>query len=146
MTEPKASRSTLWPAPFLLQIYEKAVEEGCCRVPVENIARAKSLIASFHRLRRRSDIQHKLYIRPEFHLVGAMWEESLSTVLFVFNSLPDGAKLPAIESVESRSKPSAMPVANELSSDLPHPTDVDGLDIAGLMADLEASAAKRDPN
>ena len=99
------SRTTLWPRPYILAIHEKAITEGCCRVEGLDEQRAKSLVASFYRIRRRGDSAHKLhFIKPEYHLVEAMFEPERQSVLFVYNSLPDNMNLPELCSVPDAEK------------------------------------------
>lgn len=90
-----------WPKPYLLEVYRRAVEEGCVRIPLPTQKHATSFAQAFYRLRRRSDAQHAAFILPEYHLVTCGWEPERGTLLVTFNSLPDGNDLPPIQSVES---------------------------------------------
>lgn len=100
---------TTWPKPYLLEIYSKAIAEGCVRIKLPTAAHAKSLAQAFYRLRRRSDAQHAAFIKPEYHLVTCAWEADRGTMLVTYNALPDGSELPAIESVEDRIVSSPAP-------------------------------------
>lgn len=88
-----------WPKPYLLQIYSRAVSEGCVRVKLPSEAQFKSLSQAFYRLRRRADSQHASFILPEYHLVFATWEPEINSALFTYDALPDGHSLPEIETV-----------------------------------------------
>lgn len=90
-----------WPKPYLLEVYKRAVAEGCVRIKLPTQKHATSFAQAFYRLRRRSDAQHAAFILPEYHLVTCGWEPELGTLLVTFNSLPDGSNLPEIESVAS---------------------------------------------
>jgi hypothetical protein len=92
-----------WPKPYLLEVYKRAVAEGCVRIKLPTQKHATSFAQAFYRLRRRSDAQHAAFILPEYHLVTCGWEPERGTVLVTFNALPDGNELPVIESVESAS-------------------------------------------
>ena len=88
-----------WPKPYLLQVYSRAVAEGCVRIKLPNETVFKSFSQSLYRLRRRSDTQHASFILPEYHLVFCTWEPERSSALITYDALPDGAQLPEIESV-----------------------------------------------
>lgn len=111
MTQPASPPPTaqnVWPSQWLISLHQKAIDEGCCRVAGIGQARAKSLIAAFHRIRRRSDSKHKLgFIPPEFNLVVALWEPEHQGVLFVYSSLPEGM-LPTISSVPEAERQQIM--------------------------------------
>lgn len=97
-----------WPKPYLLQLYERAVEEGCIRIRLrgetepERAAEWKSFKAAFYRLRRKRDANFAVQMRPEFQMVGIKYEPELGKVLITFSSLPDGNTLPEIESIEGK--------------------------------------------
>lgn len=104
-----AQMPTTWPKPYLLEIYRRAIEEGCVRITLPTAAHAKSLAQAFYRLRRRSDAQHAAFIKPEYHLVTCAWEAARGTLLVTYNALPDGSELPAIESVTDRTTSAPLP-------------------------------------
>lgn len=132
--------ASAWPKPYLLEIYSRAVAEGCIRVRCDSEARAKSLILSFYRLRRRSDKQHVAFIRPEYHLVTGTWEPDRGTVLFTYSSLPDGSELPPIESVSQEERQQLLqPKVVEHKAEAPQ----DEVDIEKLMADMIVEAGER---
>lgn len=107
MTEPKESS---WPKPYLLELYAKAVEEGCIRVLLNgNETRFKSLKASWLRIRRRKDPISVALMRPEYYLCTITWEPDRGTALIIYNQLPDGVALPEIESVHDKT-PIQMPL------------------------------------
>jgi hypothetical protein len=107
-----------WPKPYLLEVYKRAVEEGCVRIPLPSKKHADSFAMSLYRLRRRSDAQHASFILPEYHLVTCAWEAKRGTVLITYNSLPDGNDLPPIMSVESTEQsPVPQQRANAISPD-----------------------------
>lgn len=102
----------IWPRPLLLDAYNKAIDEGCCYLNnLGGEARAKSFIASFYRLRRRSDSEIRAsWIRPEFDLVTAMYQPNTDRILLVFNSLPDDMPgLPALASVPEAERVATRP-------------------------------------
>jgi hypothetical protein len=101
-----------WPKPYLLKVYERAVAEGCVRIPLPTQKHATSFAQAFYRLRRRSDAQHAAFILPEYHLVTCGWEPERGTLLVTFNALPDGNDLPPIMSVESTEQAPAPQQAN----------------------------------
>lgn len=122
-----------WPKPYLLQIYSRAVSEGCVRVKLPNEQTFKSLSQAFYRLRRRSDSQHASFILPEYHLVFATWEPELSSALFTYDALPDGHQLPAIESVvEDQIERMPAPIRREVAPEVEEPVDIEAL-VAGLV-------------
>jgi hypothetical protein len=97
-----------WPKPYLLQCYERAVEEGCIRIvlrgqtPEAREAEWKSFKAAFYRLRRKKDANFAVQMRPEFQLVSIQFEPAIGKVLISYSSLPDGQLLPTFESVEDQ--------------------------------------------
>lgn len=131
-----------WPKPYLLKIYEKTIDEGCCRVRVESKEQATSLILSFYRLRRRSDAQHSSFIKPEYHLVTGTYESATGAVLFTYSHLPDGAELPEIESVPESERfagsTAAVPQPGIQPNEEGEPVDLDA-----LMADLLKDAHQK---
>ena len=125
MTEPKANS---WPKPYLLGLYAKAVEEGCIRVLLDgDETKFKSLKASWLRLRRRGDAQSYALMRPEYYLCSIVWEPDLGTALLIYNALPDGQELPAVESVAAKS-----PIPVRMSQDIaPPPVPITPIDDPG---------------
>lgn len=126
-----------WPRPYLLEIHEQAIDEGCCRVEGVTEQQARSLIQSFYRIRRRGDSQHKLgFIKPEYHLVMAMWESERGSVLFMYNALPDNVALPKIVSVPASERTT---IASAALAALPEP----GLEpMPDLDTELDALVAE----
>lgn len=105
MSDPTSPSPTVWPKPYLLKVYDQCLAEGCCRLDFAgNRQLAKSFIAAFYRIRRRSDTQHQAFIRPEFHLCTCTWEQARGTVLVTYSSLPDGHDLPPILSLSASEK------------------------------------------
>lgn len=123
-----------WPKPYLLQIYSRAVSEGCVRVQLPNEQSFKSLSQAFYRLRRRADTQHASFILPEYHLVFATWEPDRSSALFTYDALPDGHELPPIESVADLNvERMPAPIRREVAHVTPdEPVDIEAL-VAGLV-------------
>lgn len=132
---------TSWPKPYLLAIYEKALEEGCCRVIVGDPKTAASLIQSFYRLRRRSDTQHQSFIKPEYHLITGTWEPELKAVLFTYSSLPDGATLPSIDSVPASERFAKSPSLQQ--QQIVTADSAEDVDIDALMASLLQDASRK---
>lgn len=141
----KAPPPIAWPKPYMLQVYEKALAEGWCRLVFkgEDIERqVKSFIASFYRLRRRSDTQHRSFIKPEYHLVSCTYEPHRNSVLVTFNKLPDGHELPTIESIspDEAAQLTAAPavLGHQELREGPSPTgpDVADLDFEAVLAQL----------
>jgi hypothetical protein len=107
MSEPKENS---WPKPYLLELYHKAVEEGCIRVLLDgDETKFKSLKASWLRIRRRKDPVSVALMREEFYLCTILWEADRGTALIIYNQLPDGQALPEIESVADKT-PMRMPL------------------------------------
>lgn len=125
---------TMWPKPYLLQIYETAIEQGCCRVRTRDEQQSKGLVAAFYRLRRRSDKQHKDFIKPVYHLVSCTIESS--GVLFTFNRLPDGSELPKIEIVPESERVALVPQQLERAPERSSSPSSAPLDMNSLMQDL----------
>ncbi|RPJ87100.1 MAG: hypothetical protein EHM18_02840 [Acidobacteria bacterium] len=112
MTEPSQES---WPKPYLLELYAKAIEEGCIRVLLNgNETRFKSLKASWLRIRRRKDPQSIALMRPEYYLCSILWEADRGTALIIYNQLPDGKELPEIESVADKT-PMRMPLPPQIA-------------------------------
>lgn len=139
MTEPKDSG---WPKPYLLQLYDKAVNEGCIRVLLHgDETRFKSLKASFYRLRRRSDVQSVALMRPEYYLTTMLWEPERGTALIIYNQLPDGQELPEIESVHDKTPipvrlpPQAAPPPLLGITPVDEPDEFDATDHVAKMLD-----------
>ncbi len=85
-----------WPRNYLLRLYAEAVANGCIIVEPITETQARSLTATFYRLRRRSDKQNAYFIPPEYHLVTILnWRPTNGGQLpIVYTSLPDGEQLP----------------------------------------------------
>lgn len=92
---------TNWPKPYLLQCYSRALTDGAIRIKLPDHAAFRSFSQAFYRLRRRSDSQHASFILPEYHLIFCVWEPEKSSCLIIYDALPDGMQLPAIESVDA---------------------------------------------
>jgi hypothetical protein len=102
---PNPSQPTLaasaWPKPYLLEVYETALREGYARLDFKgDTGKAKSFIQAFYRLRRRSDAQHKHFVKDAYHLVSCTWEKERGTLLVTYSRLPDGHDLPEIQAVD----------------------------------------------
>lgn len=92
---------TVWPKPYLITIYRKAVAEGCCRVMLNGDEELyASFRAAFYRIRRRRDTIHDQIIDPAFHLCTISYEPDRGSALITYDCLPDNAELPKIESVD----------------------------------------------
>lgn len=131
-----------WPIPYLLQIYEKAVAEGCMRVRLHGDEKKfTSLRAAFHRIRRRSDKRHATLIRAEYEACSMVWEPDTGCALVIYSALPDGQELPEFESVDE--KRSITP-ATAIAPVVEDPTELDEPDeefdsqahVAGLLSNL----------
>lgn len=129
-----------WPKPYLLELYQKAVEEGCLRIVLrgstveENDEEYASFKAAFYRLRRRRDGNYMAIIRPEYQMVQLKYERAIGRVLLIFSKLPDDQLMPSIESVKGTVD---LP---QPAGSLPHPTpEVEAEDfdadahVAGLL-------------
>ncbi len=122
MTQPQENS---WPKPYLLELYAKAIEEGCIRVLLNgNETRFKSLKASWLRIRRRKDPQSIALMRPEYYLCSILWEADRGTALIIYNQLPDGKELPEIESVADKT-PMRMPLPPQVAPPPGVTVDVD---------------------
>jgi hypothetical protein len=130
-----------WPKPYLLKVYERAVAEGCVRIPLPTQKHATSFAQAFYRLRRRSDAQHASFILPEYHLVTCAWEGARGTLLVTFNALPDGTDLPQIMSVESTEVASA-PVQKDMIP-FPETMQEEEFDPEKFVADLVTEAGNK---
>lgn len=97
-----------WPRPYMLDLYQRVIEEGCLRIVLRGKTKAdrdaefKSFKASFYRMRRRKDGDFIAQMRPEFSMVQVKYEPELGKVLLIFNALPDGELLPSVESVDDK--------------------------------------------
>lgn len=136
-----------WPKPFLLQIFERAVKEGCIRVGPQGLdaERAGSLIGALNRIRRRSDKQHTSFIRPEYHLISTTWEPDRGTLLVTYSSLPDGHSLPQLQGIsedEKKAMPVPQPAAPDETPLLEAPAGV-SFDADTLVDELLAKEAAR---
>ena len=121
MTEIPANN---WPKPYLLGLYEKAVDEGCVRVLLDgDETKFKSLKASWLRLRRRRDIQSFALMRPEYYLCSIVWEPASGTALILYNQLPDNQELPEVQSVAAKGP--KMQLLDRNAAPPPGPTPVD---------------------
>lgn len=141
-----------WPKPYLLQVLEAAVKQGCIRLDFraefgpEAEQMARSFQGAINRIRRRSDAQHRSFIIPEYHLVTTTWEAGRGTMLLTYSSLPDDMKLPKIEAVSEDEKQHLT--RPELIEAPPEPLASEGaqapavFDPAGLIDELLASQGK----
>lgn len=132
-----SKQAQVWPKTYLLQIYSRAVAEGCVRIPLQNEQQFKSLSQALYRVRRRSDAQHASFILPEYHLVFCSWEPERGTMLVTYDALPDGMELPPVLSVDeigerrpAAKKPEFVPKAEEVDHDQ-------------LLSDIISAAAKK---
>lgn len=100
MTEKHTPGTTVWPKTYLLQVYSRALSEGCIRIELKDKGQFVSFSQAFYRLRRRSDAQHAAFILPEYHLIFCTWEPERGTCLVTYDALPDGVELPKIISVD----------------------------------------------
>lgn len=94
-----------WPRPYLLGLYERAVLEGCIRILLRGpdyAAEWRSFKAAFLRLRRKKDGDYSITMQPEYRHVQLRFEPEHNKVLIIYNALPDGETLPAIESVDGK--------------------------------------------
>jgi hypothetical protein len=149
--------TSVWPRAYILQLYNQAIEQGCIRVGPLTEPEAKSLTQSFYRLRRRSDSNTAAWILPEFQLVTvSKWQEGadqLGFLFFMYDSVPEGANLPAITPVDpatvthllhAQPRPTPAleaPVADPLGlADL----DVSNIDLDDFLTSMRKSAAGDD--
>jgi len=130
-----------WPKPYLLEVYRRAVEEGCVRIPLPTQKHATSFAQAFYRLRRRSDAQHAAFILPEYHLVTCGWEPKRGTLLVTFNALPDGNELPPIMSVESTEHAPSPQTKGVIS--YPESLAAEDFDAEAFIADLVDQAGDK---
>lgn len=111
-----------WPKPWLLGLYQQAIEEGCIRIrlrgktPEQNATEFRSFKAAFLRCRRRTDSAYIAQIQPEFHMVQVKFEPELGKVLISYSALPDDQLLPQVEAVDGK-RNIPQPVGSK-----PHPT------------------------
>lgn len=137
-----ANYTPVWPRPYILSIHAKAVEEGCCKVPVGSAAEAKSLLASFYRVRRRGDSTHKLlFIPPEYHLVVGQYIPKEGVIIFTFDKLPEDMVLPPILSVDSTERFAPAPAQSD-----PAPEMEADLDIDQIVEQMAAEAKGKPPS
>lgn len=136
-----AAQPQIWPRPYIISIHQKAIAEGCCRVEGLAEPQARSLIASFYRIRKRGDTLHKKgFIPDEFHMVMAQWEPGRGSVLFTYDALPDGNSLPELVSVPAQER-IALPERKPRPSPGPFSPD-EALDIDNVVEQLAAAATK----
>lgn len=131
-----------WPKPYLLQIYSRALTEGAVRIKLPDHKAFRSFSQAFYRLRRRSDSQHASFILPEYHLIFCTWEPERSSALIIYDALPDGMQLPAIESVDASERlpePRRREVAPAVEFD---PSSPD-FDPEQFVADLVSEAGSK---
>jgi hypothetical protein len=67
MTTP--TTTARWPTPYILEIYNAAVQHGHIRIEPLTAEQAKSLTQTIYRFRRRSDTSKAAFMRPEFSLI-----------------------------------------------------------------------------
>lgn len=135
-----AEKKYTWPAPYLLSIYAKAVEEGCIRIRLRGpdfAAEYASLRASFNRLRRRKDGHFGAIMRPEYMMCSMSFEDAANAALVTYSSLPDGNTLPLLESVSEQ-----RPLSDQPPGVQPKPTleeaEFDSTSfVAGLLTNLK---------
>lgn len=92
----KAPSTPRWPTPYILEIYNAAVEHGYLRIEPLSAEQAKSLTQTIYRFRRRSDTGKAAFMRPEFQLITCSpWQSwgrancNLGYMHVVFSSDPD---------------------------------------------------------
>lgn len=99
----KSTTEHQWPKAYLVQVMQRAVDEGCIRVHVKSEVEGKSMMAALARIRRRSDKANAMFIRPEFLAISCAYEQTRKTVLVMFNKVPaDYGSLPMISSVADK--------------------------------------------
>lgn len=135
----KNNAPTTWPKSYLLQVYSKAVAEGCIRIPLQSEKAYRSFSQALYRLRRRSDAQHAAFILPEYHLVTCAWEAERGTVLVTYDMLPDGVELPPIQSVDASERLAPPIRAEQVAIE----REEAPIDLDKLMEDLVEEAGKK---
>lgn len=142
----KSTTEHQWPKAYLVQVMQRAVDEGCIRVKVKSEVEGKSMMAALARIRRRSDKANAMFIRPEFLAISCAYEAARGSVLVMFNQVPsDYGGLPAIESVEHKVKIEAdlKPQLDETDIDLGLTTADDEdehIDFDALMDELRSKS------
>lgn len=141
MTEKHTPGTTVWPKTYLLQVYSRAMSEGCIRIKLSNKEQFTSFSQAFYRLRRRSDAQHAAFILPEYHLIFCTWEPERGTALVTYDALPDGVELPEIISVD----PSERTPAPKRREDGPTPAAAsdEPFDADKFLEDIVEAAGKK---
>lgn len=140
MSDEHANPAVSWPKSYLLQVYSRAVAEGCVRIPLNSRKAYQSFAQALYRLRRRSDAQHAAFILPEYHLVTCSWEPERGTCLVTFDALPDGAELPPILSVADMGERTAPPPARQAPREREEAPPVD---IDQLVGDIVEAAGRK---
>lgn len=107
--------SISFPRKYLLDIYNKAIDEGFLHIHPISQADAVSLRQSLYRLRRRSDAANARFILPEFHLVTVgQWSPDKGGCLpIMYDKLPEGHALPTIEAVAAETFSLKTPIHPE---------------------------------
>ena len=97
-----------WPKPWLLELYQRVLEEGCLRIKLhgeaeseENDGEYKSFKAAFLRFRRKRDAVNAM-MDSRFQYVSLRYERQLGKVLLIYSALPDDQTLPSIEAVDGK--------------------------------------------
>lgn len=97
--------SFTWPKPYLLDLYAKAVKEGCIRIKLRGPdfdAEWRSFKAAFLRLRRKKDSNFFVQMEPAYQMVSLRYEPETQKVLIIYSALPDDELLPSIEAVDGK--------------------------------------------
>lgn len=130
-----------WPRPYLLQLYQKAVDEGCIRILLRGPdyeAEFRSLKAAFYRLRRRKDGHFLALMKPEYSMCSIRFEPNHApnpAALVSYSSLPDGELLPMIESITDQ-RPLPQPLG---AIDKPIPEEEADFDATAHVSKLISS-------
>lgn len=129
-----------WPKTYLLKLYQDAISHGALRVGPLSQKQAKSLKASFYRLRRRADKSAANFIEPEFQLVTATeWDPATGCIYIVYSALPEHMALPEVTPVEGVPASLAAPIP---TSDLPEDLvlDTEELDVEDFVSSLRRAS------
>lgn len=108
-SKPRHDRQSKWPRAYLLEIYNKAVDNGHLILNPITQEDAASLTASLYRLRRKADTTNRDFILPEYQLVT------------VGHWRPDNdGTLPIMYSTAEFPLPNIIPVSGETILSLTH--------------------------
>lgn len=131
-----------WPKPWLLSLYEQAIEEGCIRIRLragigteEANEEYKSFKAAFYRARRKKDSANLLQ-DSRYELVSLKHEPLIGKVLIIYSALPDDQPLPAIESVDGKRELPQPIGATQTAEEAPEDFDPTA-HVAGLLKNLD---------